>query len=272
MFFEDEIQVLNYYGLTCSQAKLYLSIGDKKFSTVREIQNRSEVPRQEIYRFLSELEELGLVEKTMGRPSKFRALPVQKGMSFLLKEKIHETMQMQKKAQKIIEKHQNEDNGKKFEGIEPQFVLISKKEASISRRRKEIDNAKKSIEFITSWKRFPQTISTFGDNAIKALKCNVKMRVLLEKPEDMNQIPDLVHTLHDFPNYELRYIVSPPSAVIGIFDNERAMLKTSSAGLTEEPSLWTRNKCLVDVLSEYFEYIWSKPNRKTLLDANFLQH
>lgn len=262
MFFEEEIQVLNYFGLTCSQAKLYLAMGDKKFSTAREVQKKSEVPRQEIYRLLLELEELGLVEKTIGRPANFRAIPVENGISFLLKEKIHETVQMQKKAEKIIEKHQNQYNDKIVENIMPQFVLISKKEASILRRREEIDKAQKSIEFITSWKRFPLTISTFGDNAIKALKRNVNMRVILEKPEDINQIPNLVQKLYEFPNYELRYIDGAPSAVIGIFDNKRAMLKTSSSvQLAEKPSLWTSNKCLVSVLSEYFEYVWSNTGR-----------
>jgi len=260
VFFEEEIQVLSYFGLTSSQAKVYLAIGDNKFSNVKEIQKRSNVPRQEIYRLLSELEELGLLEKTMDRPSKFKALPIQKGISYLVKEKIHETTQMQKKAEKIIEKHQNQVNDQKLEENIPQFVLISKKEASINKRREEIDNAQKSIDFITAWKRFPQTISTFGDNAVKALKRNVKMRVLLEKPDDINQIPDLVHSLHDFPNYELRYIDTVPSAVIGIFDNEKAMLKTTSEGLTQEPSLWTNNKCLVAILCEYFESIWNNKN------------
>ena len=97
------------------------------------------------------------------------------------------------------------------------------------------------------------------------------MRVLLEKPKDINQIPDLVHTLQEFPNYELKYIDVAPSAVIGIFDNERVMIKTTSEGLTQEPSLWTNNKCLVDIISEHFEYAWSNANRKTLQDTKYCQ-
>lgn len=271
MFFEDEIQVLNYFGLTCSQAKTYLAIGDKNFSTAREIQKKSEVPRQEIYRLLSELEELGLIEKTMDRPSKYRALPIKDGISFLLKEKVHETLQMQKKAEKIIQKYQNQNNGEKVDNVVPQFVLISKKEASILRRQQEIDNTQKSIKFITSWKRFPRTVNTFRDNVIKALKRDVKIRVILEKPENMNQMPDLIQELYELSNYELRFIDAAPSAVIGIFDNKRALLKTSSSvQLAEKPSLWTCNECLVSVLSEYFEYMWNNTNIITEQDAIFL--
>jgi sugar-specific transcriptional regulator TrmB len=271
MFFEEEIQVLNCLGLTCSQAKTYLAIGDKNFSTARKIQNKSEIPRQEIYRLLSELEELGLVEKTMDRPSKYKAISINNGISFLLRKRKQETIQIQKITEKIIKKHQNQNNDKIVDDVEPQFILISKKEASIIKRREEINNAQNTIEFISSWKRFPLTVSTFGDDAIKALKRDVKMRVILEKPEDLNQMPDLVKELFEFSNYELRFINTIPSAVIGIFDNKRVLLKTSSSvQLAEKPSLWTCNMCLVSVLSEYFEYIWSNVDQTTLKDAVFL--
>ncbi len=62
--------------------------------------------------------------------------------------------------------------------------MIPKNHATILRRTEEITLAKSQIDFLVSWKRFPQTVITFAEVAKIALEKGVKMRVLLEKPED----------------------------------------------------------------------------------------
>ena len=251
----NNIEILTYFGLTNNQANVYLSIGSSIFITAKQIHEVSEVPRQHIYRILSALQQIGLVESTISRPLRFKGIPIQKGISFLFTEKIEETKKMKKKAEKIIEYQRN--NNIKIQKYEPHFVLISKKEASLIKRQEEIDNAKKSIDFISSWKRLPLTIDTFGENVRKALERGVNMRVILEKPKDLNQIPETVQNLKEFPNYKLRYFLGQPSAIIGIFDRKRAITKTSvTVGLAEKSSLWTDNPCLVSVIQDHFEMMW----------------
>ena len=164
---------------------------------------------------------------------------------------------MQKNAEKMMEDYRPKTNKEMVHEIKPHFVLLSGKKASIIKRQSEIESAKSCIDFITSWKRFPRTIDTFGDDGIQVLKRGVKMRVILEKPIDMNQIPEIVNEIKKFPNYELRYILDQPSAIIGIFDEERVIIKTSaSVGLAEQPSLWSDNQCLVSVIQDHFEMMW----------------
>ena len=181
-----------------------------------------------------------------------------------MKNKLNESKIMQKRADKMIQNHDlhamhayMHENG----GIirDSEFILVSKKKASIIKRQEEIQKATKSIDFITSWKRFPRTVTTFGHDAINALKRNVRMRVILERPENLDKIPELIHELNEFPNYHLKFINIHPSAILAIFDNSRVIIKTSNVvGLAEKPSLWTDNMCLVSVLSEYFENCWEK--------------
>jgi sugar-specific transcriptional regulator TrmB len=200
---------------------------------------------------------LGLVERTISRPVRFKALPLREGIDFLIKQKKQETKKMEQRAKKFIENYRQENDNYEIRENEPHFVLTARKIASLQKRGDEIDNAQKSIDFISSWKRFPRTIQTFGENGIKALERGVKMRVILEKPKLMNQIPELVKKLKEHPNYRLRYVIDNPKAIIGIFDKERAIIKTSaSVGLAEKPSLWTDNPCFLSVLSDYFELMW----------------
>ena len=63
MLNESNIQTYRSLGLTINQSKVYLAMQCREFSTVYEIRMISEVPRQEIYKILSTLEEMGLVEK-----------------------------------------------------------------------------------------------------------------------------------------------------------------------------------------------------------------
>ena len=253
---KDNIQTLKYFGLSYNQAKVYLIIGSKKFCTVREIQERAEVPRQEIYRILDALEEFGLVEKTIKRPLRFRGIPVKQGVSFLLKQKIQETRKMKTKAEDIIKNFHLENKYNKVQNIKPNFVLIPK-DAAITKRREEIENAEIEIDVITSWKRCPWIIFTFEDIAKKALARGVKIRGIIETSKELDQIEEQIHEFKKYPNFELRYILKTSNGALGIFDNKRAIVITStSVGLAETPDLWTDNPCFLSILSDYFEIKW----------------
>ena len=68
------------------------------------------------------------------------------------------------------------------------------------KRHEEIDNAEIEIDFISSWKRFPRNMYIFGENIKKALERGVKIRVILEKPENMNQIPEIIEEMKKIQN------------------------------------------------------------------------
>jgi len=252
-----KLDTLVYFGLSINQAKIFLALKPKKFLTANEIRKTSNTPRQDVYRNLNKLYELGLVEKALGRPVRFKSVLIENGISFLVERKKQEMENMQFQANQVIENYKSNNNNHNFQEFDPHFVIIQKKEASIAKRLEEIDSAQRSLDFISSWKRFPKTIEIFSQKAIKALVRNVKIRVILEKPKDLKQIPKLVTKLEEFPNYNLRYTLKKPTAIIGIFDKKRAIIKTSAkVDLAETPSLWTSNQCLVSVMIEYFESYW----------------
>ena len=253
---ETQIKILKDLGFTINQAKVYLALVDREFSAVKEIQKTSQVPRQEIYKILSTLQEMGFLQTTVTRPVMFKTIPIKQAVSFLLKRKIQETEKLQKEAEIMVENyHPNHSNN--IEESKPHFILISKQEANIMKRREEIDNAQLSLDFVTSWKRFPLTINTIRENAKKALERKVGIRVIVEKPKDMNELSENIYDLKKFSNYKLRYIISAPKAIVAIFDKKKALIKISATdGLAETPALWTDNPCLLSILSDYFELMW----------------
>ena len=76
MNFVDDAQTLLHLGLTASQAKVYLALlrlaTDNKGTTIAKF---ADVPRQDVYRLLAELQQIGIVQKTLARPATFRCVP-----------------------------------------------------------------------------------------------------------------------------------------------------------------------------------------------------
>ena len=257
MYIDDTTETLVHLGLSINQAKVYLKVGSSNFSSVCEIQKKAGVPRQEIYRILEKLSNIGLVESTIQRPRKYKSISVKEGISFLLRKKNEETKILNEKAERIIK---NADNLNNFlDGIEPDFVLIPKNQGTILRKTEEIYGAIKQIDFLISWKRLPSVIDTWGKIARTALEKGVKIRVLLEKPEDENNFPEKLNDLMKYSNYKLKFISYEPSALISIFDKKKIIMDFSTeVGLAEKSSLLSNNPSLVSIIIDYFEKIWEE--------------
>ena len=258
MAYEQNIQTFVHLGFTVNQAKVYLALVSTKFSTVREIQKNSEVPRQEIYKILETLQHMGLIERTLARPIRYKSVPFRQGVTFLLHQKIEETKKLQKEVNELITKHHYTNH--KLEAAEnmPEFVLISKKEAYLTRRKNEIDIAQTRIDFLTPWKRFPGVVYNFEDNIKKALERNVKIQIALEMPKDLNDISERIYSLKKFPNFKLKYLNNCPPTLMAIFDKKKALIDTSSMdNITEATALWTDNNAILSILCDYFDGIWT---------------
>jgi sugar-specific transcriptional regulator TrmB len=84
---EESIGALVGLGLTLVQSKVFLALVNSDCPTIHEISMLSNVPRQDIYRIVSELQELSLVGKIVAKPIRFQALPIEEACAILLKRK-----------------------------------------------------------------------------------------------------------------------------------------------------------------------------------------
>ncbi|UCC58393.1 MAG: hypothetical protein JSW14_00215 [Candidatus Bathyarchaeum sp.] len=254
---EKHLETLVHLGLTSCQAKVYLATIKNGITSAKKISEVTKIARPYVYRVITGLEKLGLIEKSIDKHSVIKAIPLEVGISFLVKCKKQETLSITKKAERLIRDFKKNANERIDQDYAPQFIWLSKKEPYIRKRREEIYNAQTSIDFVTSWKRLPLTAYTFGENAEEALKRKVKIRVIMEKPPKEHSLPMTIQKFKDYPNYDLRYSPNPPLAVIGIFDRKRIIFDAaSSAGLAECPALWSNNTSLLAAMLDYFENSW----------------
>ncbi len=78
------IEALMHLGLTFLQATVYVTLLKFGKTEAKAISDSSGVARADVYRVMSTLEHLGLVEKIISTPSTYKATPIKEGCVLLL--------------------------------------------------------------------------------------------------------------------------------------------------------------------------------------------
>lgn len=259
MAFQDEVQILTRLGLTSNQAKIYLALCKSGISNAKQVSKNSSVERSETYRIIAKLENLGLIERIISVPCKFRAISSQNAVSVLMKSRIEETSELQTLAKELLLNFKNNSAGTALKEGGSQFILMSE-EAATLRKKKAFEKTQRSLEMVTSWKRFLRAVMVIYNREIaKALQRGVEIRVITDKPEDEKSVSDTIKHLKKYPVFKVRYSLDPPTAIILVNDKEEGWVSTcAKAELTKGFCLWTNNTCLLSILQDFFEILWLK--------------
>ena len=253
----SKLKALIALGLTKVQARLYLSLVESGPSRILAISKVSKVARPEIYRNLSKLQQLGLVEKIIETPLEYRAIPMKEGISLLLETKTRQYEKIRSEAKILLSTAKTEKLDAKKQMEIPQFVLIPRRTV-IERIRFAIEKAQLSIDLVLSWKRFSRGIaSTFAESMEIAWAKKVKIRFIIESPLENKTAKQLIQFCRAKPFCQLRFIPHYPKTIFGIFDKQEVfIIAKSKTDLSGSPALWSNNESLISVLQDHFEILW----------------
>jgi len=257
MRLQEEVQILMRLGLTFDQARVYLALALSGMSTAKTIAKNSRVARPDIYRIMPTLEKLGLVERIISAPYKFKAISRQNGISVLMKRRIEETSKLQAATREMLKVVKNNNTRMALEENEPQFILVPE-QVAIKSETKALENAQRRFDVVTSWRRFPRTfIITHNNERVKALQRGVEIRVIVDKPDEEESVSDTIKHLEKHPTFKIKYLLNAPKALMSIYDKKEAWISTCTNPVLEEcPTLRTTNPCLLSILQDYFEMVW----------------
>lgn len=248
---------LRELGLTLSQARVYLALLKLgTHSNVKALSVHSKVARQDVYRTINELRELGLVEMVIANPALYWAIPLQETVSILMERKNQRTQVLMEEATELFE-HYAKNTPIGFDPENHQFVLVPKKDVLVRRIKKVVESAHESILIMTPWRESTQWLFNLHDSWEMALNKGVKIRWLTEKPETAYSFNETTRSLIKHNNFTLRTNLASLNARFGIYDDKEAfvtVLNTTNA--TESPALWTNNTAVTFILRDYFETKW----------------
>ncbi len=236
------------------QSKIYLALARVEKAEVRTISKSANVARPDVYRVISQLEEMGLVEKIVDTPSKYKATPIKEGYSILLQNKTDECTQLHQKIDDLF-KHTQEAKTEEAFLEEEQFVLISSKKLFQKKCLAEDLRVQKTIDAIgddvmVAW--FYINRQVFED----AIARGVQFRIVAEKKDLMSMLK-IRQLFKESSAFDIRFIEPTPIKMV-VYDRKKAwMCIQAPYNDALLPILLSNNPQFVMVLSTFFENIWS---------------
>jgi len=255
---DENTDLLLGLGLTLNQAKVYLAILKLEKGTVNQIAKYSKVRREEVYRILPYLEQMGLAEKLMGKPTVVKATPISDALSFLLaeeKSKFESRLtEMRTKVQTLSLK----DWKQPPPGEETIYILIAEKKAILAKTSELIRNSRKEVALIADKARIIPTLSQFSEECRQAIKKGSQIRLIFEGDNPDVLLKEKVNKLIDGKSVHIKFHREPLNHFIMSDDKEALITTSKESGLGESPSLWANNSNLIGLLRTAFESDWKE--------------
>jgi len=213
------------------------------------------VARQDIYRILSELQKLSLIEKIIANPFEFNAVPIDEYCSILLQRKKDVITEVQKQFNKLIQNHETnaKEATKKGNGS---YILIPAGEATLIRTKKMIENTKCTIDTICSWNQLWQGLFRYDEVSKKAMERDVKLRGIISKNKESKSLLEFQAFMKD-SNLEVRTIRNLFPSTLTMCDRKEVIIAShprTDAG--KSSALWSDNPGIIALVENCFETLW----------------
>jgi sugar-specific transcriptional regulator TrmB len=249
-----EIRVLIELGFNTSQAKVYLALSKIGETKAKKVAKAAKMDRAETYRVIAQLCEMGFVKRKLTYPSKFVAVPIKELLPVLIKNKKEQIAEIERKAAQLIQRFSNEKKGAK---LRDEYILfVPKVEMILEEIRKDVRSVKKSDDFLTSIEDQENIGYEKGMCLAKALRKEVKIKMVIDKPSKGKSLPKHIMELAQHPNFILRYIPEPSECELVIQDNKKVWIKTTSKSYYQSPWLVSNNPQIVVLARAFFDKIF----------------
>jgi sugar-specific transcriptional regulator TrmB len=229
---------------------------DNKGTTIAKF---ADVPRQDVYRLLDELQQIGIVQKTLTRPATFRCVSAAETVSILLERRMRDFSQLKREADNFVKNSENTIHEQLNLPGNDQFILISEREPLTCKARETIENLKVSLNDITPSSELVPWLTVLSKSVEEALSRGVKIRWITEEPADSSSISKFLQTYLEYRNFDIRFVSSPLKAKIGVFDSQEVILGiNTNSGFARSPALWSNNPSFVTIAESYIEGSWNR--------------
>jgi sugar-specific transcriptional regulator TrmB len=250
--------VLVELGLTSLQARAYLALSSLGTATTKSVAKTSNIARQDLYRIMPTLQQLGLAEKIIATPSMYRATILKEGVDVLLRHKSQEQDQLQLKAKQMMTNFKTSQSKLPFHADDSHFLVISEKKLLYKTLGEKNSIAQKSLNVSGTWE---STRSVLFDSELPVFKEALKRGVSIKWiTEDHEKDPSTLNTLQKLlknPLFEIRYFKSPIPLQTAIYDQKEVLMCIATLPSEDITSIWSDNPMFVKVALNYWEEVWN---------------
>jgi sugar-specific transcriptional regulator TrmB len=260
MINEQSVQTLMKLGLSSSQSKTYLSLTKFGEATVIMVSKSSNVDRGETYRVLSKLMDLGMVEKIIDSPNRYRPVSLAEALSILLDRKKQKDSLIQREIDRLLAESSSVDVGEPFEKEEPRTLLIPSGNHLANLMRERLANLQRNYDGISYFEEFELRINGYYEEYKRLLDRGVRIRFVLENPEDKLLSSNALDLLSAGSNFEVAFVRSKVPACIGIYDDKEVQVSIARrVDLCAASAYWSNSPVFVALAKSCFDSFWTKP-------------
>jgi len=253
------------YGLSRKEAEVYVYVASCGPCKASEIVGALTMPRTEVYRVLTDLQHIGVLEATLQRPARFAAAPVSEALETLIDIQRRRASLLEGRKPDLLEKWKaleitpTREIKERFQVLEGLGTLYSKA-LEITRK------TEKEICFIGSEKDVARAYhEDVIDHLAELKKKKIKVRLLTEVSEKTEAIMKEIDV-----QIKCTDVITPmfPHFIIAD-DSELLLFIKSSKPSGKESALWTNSETLLHTMRGLFEELWkaAKPFHETVYEA-----
>jgi sugar-specific transcriptional regulator TrmB len=256
------IESMVRFGITNNQAKVYLATLSLGESSVEPISKLSKVRREDVYRALPRLHELGLVHNLIGTPLKVKAVPVQEAIDILLYEK-REKMESELEdlvdvsrllAESPINYHIDTVENKNS----TQFELIEGKVATRKKDLELIDSFRKTMFTILPDEQMLVLLEHIAFDP-RSVDRDRSIKVIISLSAQSKSSPIRERLSSKLDHVDIRF-VDGLDTFFSVYDEERGSLYVNDES-NKKILLLTSNTRFVSLLNNNFTWLWSNAKR-----------
>lgn len=258
MFMEEILNMLQTYGLTKTQAQIFLYLIKAGASSIRELSKALKTNRMNVYRNLKRMENLGLISVLPGRPMKFSAVPAHIALNTLLSMAKSRISEMESKYATVLEALSKISNQQQEYIVETKFRIHSGRRNIYAVMMQMLENCEREVCLLTtpsdliclSLHGFDKTLRKMKS---KGIKVNILTNITDEKTATV--LEDYAkHALIKHSEMQLKtriLIVDEKSVFTSLTVNDSISLDNES-----ESGFWTDSPHYVHSAKAFFDMIW----------------
>ncbi|MCL4518296.1 MAG: hypothetical protein M1587_03775 [Thaumarchaeota archaeon] len=252
--------LLTEFGLTPLQARVFVLLEGSDGLSTSEISKMINVHRSDIYRALKRSSRVGIIEVSVGNPTRYFAIEPTKAVRLLLDERRDELMTLESKTDALTAWLESQkDSGHIFSNQEddyPSTFRLVRGSAVNPRVIDSIQSARSEIIKVVSATALRRHYIEFSEHEKQASARGITVRMLTEiQPSNFRVAKSYSECVH------LRHVANLDNSLRYLVIDGSELLLAGTVNSKEEPDrsvLSTRNIVLVRGCTSYFEEMWSK--------------
>ncbi len=259
----SDIPSLLEFGLTPLQEKIFVSLVSASGMSTTQLSKMTAAHRSDIYRALHKLVKIGLVETSVGNPSRYYATEPIKAVRLLVEQKRKELLHLESKTDMISEWLEKERENaivssslSNSEEEEPATFRLVKGNAVTPKVLQSIQSARTEIIKVVSAQALRRHYFEFADFEKEATARNVTVRILTEViPQNYRIALNYSKCVH------LRHVANLDRSLRYLIIDGCELVLAGTVEYKDELDrsiLTTKNSVLVQGCASYFEDMWLK--------------